>query len=267
MEKERFTLNQLQNWMQGMLIEQVPVNNGGHNLEDMVNASKRLSAVNHLDIYRRSYIARLRACMKSQFAALNNALGDGLFQMFADQFLDNYPSHSYTLNNLGERFPMFLEKNRPDKEAAEKENWPDFIIGLAKFEYALSEIFDELSLNDDVSVGEDAPDESLKIAPVIHLFEHQYPVCQYYLDFCQGRQPDLPLAQESFCAVTRRNYKLGLFVIHKAQYYFLAEMKKGSSVSEAQRFLSDTFGFPLSRLYEIWPQWKINFISSGFFSV
>ena len=109
------------------------------NAKDFINDSSRLSAEIHLSIYRQSYIARLRECMKNQFSALAFALGEELFQMFADQYLESYPSGSYTLNNLGKNFPAFLEETRPDAESEEKESWIDFIIELAKFEYSLSE--------------------------------------------------------------------------------------------------------------------------------
>ena len=79
----------------------------------LVNDSSRLSAEQHLGIYRRGYIARLRECMKNQFSALNYALGDKLFQMFADEYLGAHPSVSYTLSELGRKFPDFLEATRP----------------------------------------------------------------------------------------------------------------------------------------------------------
>src|ERR1700733_1314411 len=97
-EIETFSLIQLQNWMQGMLVQHVPVADGDVTVEDVVSASKRLSAVRHLNIYRQSYIARLRACMQNQFGALAYALGAELFELFADQYLDSTPSESYTLN-------------------------------------------------------------------------------------------------------------------------------------------------------------------------
>ncbi|HEX9962715.1 MAG TPA: DNA-binding domain-containing protein, partial [Pyrinomonadaceae bacterium] len=100
----QFTLSQIQNWMQSALVEP----GSPTQPEDFINESSRLSAARHLNIYRQSYIARLRECMKNQFSALAFALGVELFQMFADQYLDAYPSDSYTLNNLGKKFPDFL---------------------------------------------------------------------------------------------------------------------------------------------------------------
>src|SRR5215213_1488697 len=114
---KQFNLSQIQNWMQSVLVEP----DSQASLEDFINESSRLNAARHLNIYRQSYIARLRECMKNQFSALAFALGEDLFQMFADQYLDAHPSRSYTLNNLGKNFPDFLEETRPDAAEKEKE--------------------------------------------------------------------------------------------------------------------------------------------------
>ncbi|MGZ3874758.1 MAG: HvfC/BufC family peptide modification chaperone [Mucilaginibacter sp.] len=269
MEPNSFSLSELQNWMQGMLVKPPPLSDNGLTdqaaIADIVNPSSRLSAARHLDIYRYSYIARLRACMRSQFKALAYALGDELFESFADLYLDTYPSGSYTLNTLGEKFPVFLEETRPDAGREHKELWPDFMIELARFEYELSVIFDEQAAAHDIIIPVDTPDNLLKPAPVFHLFYHQFPVCSYYLEFSQGKQPELPFPEESYCAVTRVNYKLGLFTLRGAQYYFLKSMQEGRSVKEAKRNLVKIFNFNKVKLDEVWPEWKKNFIEAGFF--
>ncbi len=272
MESANFSLTQLQNWMQGMLVHHVPV--AGSVLEEpvevesFVNSSQRLSAVRHLGIYRSSYIARLRACMQSQFGALAYALSNELFEAFADQYLDTYPSESYTLNTLGNNFAAFLQETRPDAGEEQKETWPDFMIELAKFEYALSVIFDEhADESRGVIVNADTPDELLKTTPIFHLFHHQFPICNYYLEFSSGKQPELPFPEESYCVVTRQNYKLGLFTIKGSQYYFLKSMQQGCSVEEAKRELANAFNFNRADIDNIWPQWKKNFIESGFLQV
>jgi hypothetical protein len=250
--------------MQGMLVYHAPIAAGDVATEEVINASKRLSAVDHLNIYRHSYIARLRACMQNQFGALAHALGSELFELFADQYLDATPSESYTLNTLGAKFPAFLEQTRPDALQEQKEHWPDFMIELAEFEYALSEIFDEKAIADNRNPDDNATDESLKIAPLLRLFHHRFPICKYYLEYTQDKKPELPFPEESFCAVTRRDYRLGLFTIRGAQYYFLKSMQRGKSVAEAKDELVKTFDFDRSELDAIWPKWKDSFIASGF---
>jgi hypothetical protein len=260
----RFTLAQIQNWMQSALVGQ---DSPAPSLmpEEFINESSRLTAARHLNIYRQSYIARLRECMKNQFSALAFALGEDLFQMFADQYLDAYPSASYTLNDLGKKFPDFLEETRPDAEAPEKEEWVDFIIELARFEYQLSLIFDAPSDEDFRPANESTPDEALKPAPLFYIFHHRHPVAGYYLDVTQKKAPELPFEEESFCAVTRNDYRLGLTKLKPAQYYFLERLIKGESVAQAKEFFVNNYGFDAEKLDAVWKEWRKNFIASGFF--
>lgn len=231
-----------------------------------INNTSRLSAEQHLNIYRRSYIERLRDCMKSQFTALAFALGDELFQMFADQYLQAYPSESYTLNNLGKKFPDYLNETRPDTGRIEKETWIDFMIELARFEFAVSEIFDEKAENLPILTDETTPDEELKLVPVFRLFQHQYPICRYYLDVMKNNQPVLPFEEETFCTVIRNyDYRLSLLEIKPAQYQFLSLIKQGESISNAKAEIMNKYKVDETKFEEIWLHWKTNFIAAGYF--
>ena len=260
---KQFTLAQMQNWMQAVLIHK----NGqiqGATPEYLINESSRLTAARHLNIYRQSYIARLRECMKNQFSALAYALGEELFQMFADQYLDAYPSGSYTLNDLGRRFPDFLEATRPDAGQEEKELWIDFIIELAQFEYTLSLIFDEHSDEEIKPATEATPDETLKLAPLCRLFHHRYPICRYYLDVTRKKKPELPFEEDSYSVVARNNYRLSLLEIKPAQYYFLEILAKGDSIAKAKEYFVNNYGFDAKRLDNAWKRWRKSFITAGF---
>lgn len=250
-------LAQLQGWMQYALVRQ----EADARAADFVMGSSRLDAEAHLGIYRRSYIARLRECMKNQFSALAYALGEDLFQMFADEYLGAYPSASYTLSDLGKNFPDFLEATRP----RDGETWPDFMIELARFEFALSGIFDENSEEEFTFADSKTPDKNLRLVPIFYLFRHRYPVRQYYMDVMKKKEPELPFEQESFCAVTRANYRLGLSNLREGQFLFLERMAAGETVSEAKAYLVENCGFEKSKLSGIWPEWRKGFVQSGFF--
>jgi hypothetical protein len=250
MPTEEFSHARIQQWMQDMILPH-DVQPAGAAVNDMVHASSRLSPQQHLDIYKGSYIARLREVMRTQFSALAYA----------------HPSGSYTLNTLGEKFPAFLSATRPDAEEEIKESWPDFMIELAAFEYSLSVIFDEPSPEAAPIAGESTPDERLQLSPVFHLFQHQYPVCRYFLDFKQGKDPELPFPAESFCAVTRVDYQLGLFEIKPVQYHFLSILKQTNSIETAKKELCSLFNFPRTELDNAWLEWRMYFVTSRFFVI
>jgi hypothetical protein len=268
METTSFSLAMVQQWMQGMLVGNGHEMPGGERplIKDIVNSSSRLSAARHFNIYQGSYIARLRECMRSQFATLAYALGTELFDAFADQYLASYPSGSYTLNELGKRFASFLRETRPDASLEDKEDWPDFMIELAEFEFSVSLIFDEAANENTVIADESIADEMLVLSPVFHLFKHSYPVAAYYLDHANKKEPELPFARQSYCVVTRQNYKLGLFVIKPAQHYFLALLQKGAAIRPALREVAGRYDLAPEAMAGMWKEWRKNFISSGLFA-
>ncbi len=269
-------LENLQRWLQDVLVH--PISHGDQppqqylppawrdgNLESVIRSSQNLTAREHLAIYQRSYLARLRDCMAGQFSALAYALGSELFEMFADQYLQRYPSESHTLVDLGKRFPQYLADTRPDADDDEKESWPDFMIELARFEYATTTLFDQAANEDLCYANMDTPDAELALNPVSRLFAHQYPVVRYYREFVDGRQPELPFPQTSYGTIVRKRYRLGLFDLQPVQYRLLRSVEQGHSVPDAmQRVISDC-GLKPQFFDDVWATWKQPWTAAGFF--
>ncbi len=114
-------------------------------LEAMVRRSSRLTAEERLSIYANAYYARLLECLGDCLPVLKRVVGAPVFDAFAFDYLQRYPSRSYTLDRLAENFPRFLRETRPDAgDAAEsaEPGWPDFLIDLATFEWSIAKVFD-----------------------------------------------------------------------------------------------------------------------------
>jgi Putative DNA-binding domain/NGO1945 C-terminal domain len=185
-------LEQIQRWMQAAIMHPVGVAQGiasaearrhidvgPDGAESVVTRSKALTALERLAIYGYAYYARLLECLGDEFPVLKHALGEELFDAFAAEYLEQYPSRSYTLFHLGLNFPRFLAETRPNQEgdrssaaddvaAAEfpravarspdpattgsqsqetpaertSVDWPDFLIDLATLELTFNEVFD-----------------------------------------------------------------------------------------------------------------------------
>src|SRR5258706_5638387 len=110
-------------------------------LERVIRRSKNLSAEERLGIYANAYYARLLECLRESFPVLCKALGRELFDEFAFDYLQRFPSTSYTLSRLGDRFAEFLEETRPDKGEGTV-GWPDFLIDIARLEGSIEQGFD-----------------------------------------------------------------------------------------------------------------------------
>ena len=241
----KIPLKDFQQWMQQLLLDpyqQTGVNpddllsnaENAASIEDVICHSEKLTAQEHLAIYQRSYIARLRNCMSQQFSALEYALGEAIFCAFADDYLASKPSHNYNLSFLGAHFADYLENNRPDANEDVKEDWIDFMIELARFEYAIGVLFDEKAEENYQLATIDTPENELKLVPVFALFKFKFPVRKYYSEFKNDKNPNLPFGKESYCVVLRHKFKLSIYDLHKEQYDFLCFLKGNKNMIETK---------------------------------
>ncbi|MEN2399076.1 DNA-binding domain-containing protein [Flavobacterium sp. MC2016-06] len=271
-------LKDFQQWMQQLLLD--PYQQTGidpsnllsnainaSSIEDVICHSEKLTAQEHLGIYQRSYIARLRNCMSQQFSALEYALGETIFCAFADDYLASRPSHNYNLSFLGAHFSEYLQNNRPDAEEEVKEDWIDFMIELAQFEYAIGVIFEEKAEENYQLATTNTPEEDLKLVPICALFKFQFPVRKYYSDFKNEKQPSLPLENETYGVVLRHKFKLAVYDLHKEQYDFLNLLKEQKDIAATKEIFKVQYKENDTLFEQVWSSWKERWIAANFFRV
>ena len=233
----------------------------------VINDSARLTAHEHLAIYQRSYVARLRGCMAQQFSALDYALGEELFRAFADEYLAAHPSAHYNLAELGRQFPAHLQANRPDADSLEKEDWIDFIIELAAFEFEVGILFDQAAEEDYQLATVLNDDAEIEPVPTCTLYRFQFPTNAFYTRFKKGEQPELPYAAPSHCVVLRHNYKLAVYDLPADHYEFLTLLAQGMTVAEARSEFSHRHRIDAGTFARLWPVWKRKWIEASMFRV
>lgn len=271
-------LKDFQQWMQQLLLDpyqQTEINpkdllsnsSDATSIEDVIAHSEKLTAKEHLAIYQRSYIARLRNCMSQQFSVLEYALGEAIFCAFADDYLASQPSQNYNLSFLGAHFANYLENNRPDAEQDEKEDWIDFMIELAQFEYAIGVLFEEKAEEEYQLATIDTPEEELQLLPIFSLFKFQFPVRKYYSEFKNGKEPDVPLEKESYSVVLRHQFKLAIYDLHKEQYDFLSFLKEEKNIAVAKELFKMQSAANSTPFDEVWQSWKERWITANFFRI
>lgn len=275
-EKEKIPLAHFQEWMQQLLLDpfqQTDVDplkllpDTYHQLEDVIHDSEKLSAREHLGIYQRSYIARLRHCMSQQFSALEYALGEAIFCAFADDYLASRPSYNYNLALLGKHFPEYLEANRPDKEAPQKEDWINFVIELAQFEYDLGVIFEQKAEETYPLADIDSQEEELRLVPICELFAFDFPVRRFYTGFKNGKEPELPFEEKTYTVVLRHKYKLAVYDLHKEQFEFLTYLKECGTISKAIIKFKESRPEEAGQFDRVWDTWKTRWIAIKMFRI
>ncbi len=262
-------LAQLQRFMQEALMQQGSLPNAAQ-VGRYISPSGRLSPQQHLAIYQRGYFARLLQCMRGQFTALNHALGPELFDDFAREYLREVPSRSPTLALLGHDFVAFLQRNRPDGDAEEKEIWVDFMVDLADFEWTLYGLFDAAGAEQDgYATLAQVDDPQLRLQPCVRLCHYRFPVSEYYRQVAREENPEFPLMRAEFLALVRTNYQIGIFPLLPAQHHFLCQLQQiqpGQSIDEMlQKTAREFRQEDAQKVAQAWQAWQRGWLPSGFF--
>ena len=297
-------LSQLQRWFQSVVTHADGVEAGAASdeaqrliqlpptaLERVITRSRALSAAERLAIYANAYHSRLLECLGEVFPMLKRTLGEEGFNSLAFGYLQEYPSKSYTLNELGRHFATYLDQTRPAPEVgcsepmntAENEqclegvNWPQFLIDLARLEWAIYEVFDGPGVEGQVLLNADEllaipterwPEAKLIPVPCLTLLGTRFPVNEYFtiVRNLVGDEP-LPMPEEanSFVALTRRGFVVRRYSLSRVEFELLNALKAGRSVGEAVTMIIPLAENDLDNLAENLKVWFRNWTAEGFF--
>lgn len=213
-------------------------------LEAVVRRSRNLTAAERISIYANAYYSRLLECLGANYPILKQALGEEVFDSFAFEYLQQYPSRSYTLDHLGESFARFLEETRPAEEG-EEIGWPDFLIDLATFEWAVAKVFDGPGVEGKTLLTPETlqsfPPERFGEArmvpvPCLQVFTFRFPVNAYYTAarrVAEGEELPVPEPGEEHVALTRRDFVVRRYPLAAPQQALLRAILAGATVGEA----------------------------------
>jgi len=142
-------------------------------VSEFITPNDRLTAIERLEIYSRSYWFRLLESLRDDFPGLLAVLGKRAFDRLSRAYLADCPSQSFTLRNLGSRLEGWLRRN------------PRYVGGrqalaldMARLEWAHIEAFDSaaekvLGPEDMLELG---PGFRAGLQPYIRLLALDYPV-------------------------------------------------------------------------------------------
>lgn len=258
-------------------VELAPMTREG--LEQMVTRSKRVSARDRIAIYGNAYFARLVECLSDVFPVLRKVIGEEAFTTFAFDYLQKYPSRSYTLATLGENFTQYLRETRP-ATTDPRENgrdgapdWPEFMIDLAQLEWTIADVFDGPGLERENTVSpsllsEIAPgrwaDMRLRLSPALRLLEFRFPINDYYTAARQnGDAVRMPAPATTYVAINRRDYVVRRHELNRSQYRLLSALKDGLTLGNALERAAwssesddDTFARDLHHWFRDWSRYQ-----------
>ena len=287
------TLNVVQRWFQTVIAHPGGVDEGVESdparqlihlrrdqLEQVVCRSRNLSARDRMSIYANAYYARLLECVGECFPVLKRAVGEEVFNEFAFGYLQHYPSRSYTLNQIGKDFARYLQETRPDRGSdttAPAVNWPDFLIDLARLEWAIDKVFDGPGIEkaEVLTAGQLQaipssrwPEARLKPVVCLKLMQFKYPVNDYYTTVRRVAENDdveVPGPQAQFVALTRLRYVVRRYELTRPQHALLDALSAGRTVGDAIALATQTTDMSDDELAAALHRWFSTWTAEAFF--
>ncbi len=152
------SLHELQPWMASAIMPPLThdfrMNRDGHKhrlreeIERVIVPSRKLGSLERLEIYNRQYWFRVLDSLREDFPALARLTGDAGFRQFAESYLQQHPSRSFTLRDLGSHLSLWLESSA-SRELQDGDAWRaglgyplPLLADVAALEWAYIETFD-----------------------------------------------------------------------------------------------------------------------------
>jgi hypothetical protein len=223
-----------------------------------IKPNDRLTAVERLEIYSRSYWFRVLDSLYDDFPGLRAVLGQRAFHRLSRAYLAECPSRSFTLRNLGSRLEDWLQRNPRNAGKSHA-----LALDMVRLEWAHIEAFDNaaekvLGPEDLLELG---PGFRAGLQPYIRLLALQYPVDDLRIQVNRasderGAASNAALKQKHreltgrvgrlkpeqiFLAVHQRNFMVYYRRIEAEEYRLLSALRDGQPIGKAiRRALEDT---------------------------
>ena len=217
---------------------------GSEQIESVIGRSKNQTSIERLEVYANGYYTRLLECLALEFPAVSHALGDDAFDGLGFMYLQDYPSTSYTLAQLGANFPEYLAETRLPYETDDGiPDWADFLVDLAHLQRLYSQVFDGPGTEKLETLKPDAlqaiPPQQwgnarFEMAPCFRLANYRFPV-QDYASAVRKKQKEIPVPdpEDTYLAVSRIRYKVRRWRITQEQYRLLESLQAGHTLQQS----------------------------------
>jgi Putative DNA-binding domain len=219
-------------------------------VSDFIKPNDRLTSFERIEIYNRQYWYRLIDAVYEDYPGLLAILGQEKFSRLARAYLEEYPSRSFSLRNLGGKLPKFLADHpqwgRPHEQMA---------LDMARFEWAQVVAFDgpaEPRLVPDDLLGRDPKRLRLRLQPYLMLLDMAYPLDKFTLALkktglrseasnamseeshaAPKRRVRLPRKKRTFVAVHRHENDIYFKLLEPAAHTLLEALNRGRTLAQA----------------------------------
>jgi hypothetical protein len=208
------------------------------------------------------YFLRMRDALELDYPAVLHFLGEDAFTKLVREYVQAYPSRSYTLNRLGDHLPDYIRSAKGIRQR-------NFLYDLARLELAITQVFDAaespLLSAQAIAAVPAAAWEVARLRPIetFRLLSFRYPVSAYLQSVREeAPHPKLP-CRDTWVAIYRRDYVVHRLDLVRPAYELLQALQTGKSLGDAvmetaRRFRGRDLTEQLFRWFREW-------ISEGIF--
>jgi hypothetical protein len=238
-----------------------------------VKPNDRLTSFERLEIYNRQYWYRVKDCFFEDYPGLRGILGEERFARMGLAYLEQCPSESFSLRNLGRRLVAFLEANprwiKPLQKPA---------LDMARLEWAHIEAFDNEAkprLQVDALLGADPATVRLGLQPYLTLLQLGYGLDQLLIKLKRGdglrSEASNAMAQHRagrhrrlkrhlrpktvFLAVHRHAETVYYKRLQPGQFRLLSAFQSGATLAEACETLAESGELDAAKIKNWFETW------------
>jgi len=231
----------------------------------LVTPSATLSSLERLEIYRRSYHARLIECLADDYPVLRETLGEENFENLCRAYIDKHPSTEPSLNGFGRHMADFC-RNHPVSV-------PDFAADLAALEWAVvlaihAPTAPPLTAQDLARVSvESWPAIRLVPNPSLRVHSFDYSVNAYLSARRRGEEATLPALRHCSVAVYRGERSVWRLELTPPMAALIEALSGGETLGDSLSLVAAQLdGVPEAEAAQNVTTWFSHAISSGLFS-
>jgi hypothetical protein len=202
-------------------------------------------------LYRDMYEVRMVEALEADYPALRALIGHSKFHRLIWDYVQAWPSTSYTLNRLGDRLPEFVEGHIPSTRRP-------LLADLARLELAMTHVFDEAEappLGADAFAGLD-PERiagvRLVTIPALRLLALRYPVNELFSAWREEEALVVPRKRAQWLAVHRRDYSVYRTPLSERGFVMLSALRDGKTIGETIELLPHLTGDELFGWFREW---------------
>ena len=218
--------------------------------DSLIKPNDRLTSFERLQIYNQQYWFRILSSFGEDFPGLRSLIGERRFERLSVAYLNECPSISFTLRDLGSRLEAWLGKNTEYVKGVER-----IALDMVRLEWAEIEAFDggeiaRLAMDASTQLSGNTV---FRLQPHLHLLDLAYPVDDLLLHIrgievkndaasnavlnfprpTKVRRASLPRAKRVYVAVHRLNNSVYFKRLTRDGFALLGALREGKTLEQA----------------------------------